>query len=227
MTRRVRWGGAVTSMARTVLTLPALLVLSITSLASARDAPRRAAPALRIDVDLPSIGVGGGSLRGDPALTASAGARIAARTGDGGYLGVTLYDGSPGTTFLGPSPAQASAFVFDAGYLRRFRLVGDDRLGLVPDVQGGFSIGSLELRQARNGLCFSSGTPLPQVPESVADGLRAGANVGASFDVRLRGFTIGIDARHRIVNALEQGMPGDRRGQHVPSAGVHLGLGID
>lgn len=203
--------------------------LSSASAAAAQDAEPPAsptAPPVRIDLDAPSIGLAANTLgTGPSAFYEGVGVRAVARTGDGGFFSASMIDSNAFTGIGGATGASSGGLLFDMGYLRRFRLVGDDRFGLGLDVQGGFSVAELWFSQGGGFFCGTSCRPEP-VPESLADGLHAGVNVGGSIDFRAWDFTVGIDVRYRALAAMNEGHPGDEREQHVATFGLHLGFGI-
>ena len=173
------------------------------------------------------MGIGASTLDGNTAMSFGVGLRLAHRSGHGAFVSASIYDGDPALNILGPSPAHAGAWLFDAGYLHRLRLAGDDRTGLGLDLEGGLSGGRASFYQPTSGCWFSSScSSPPQVEEHVADGSYIGPSVGGSLDVRAWGFTIGLDVRYRLLFALDRSEATDRLDQHVFTAGLHLGFGI-
>lgn len=211
-------------MTRSILV--ALCLVLAPSLAAAQSSsavPTATSPAFRLDVGFPDLGVGASTF--DPGVLGSFGGHVALahRSGHGGRIGFAFLTPSSGQLF-GPHRAHGEGWVIDASYLYRVRLAGDDRLGLGLDLSSGLSTGMIDERPGTNGLCFG-GCPTPE-PEAqnVPDGANFGWNAGASLDLRVYGFTLGLDVRYRGLFALEPGV--GRIDQHAVSAIGYLGFGF-
>jgi hypothetical protein len=141
-----------------------------------------ASPAWRLDVDLFTPGMGlvlheaqddwivdpdGRSL--DAMIAGQIGLRFARRSGHGFYLNGGFFSAISPTYLVG-----------EAGYLHRFRLVGDDARGLGIDLSAGLTGGHGDTGN-RDG------------------GLRGGANAGLSLDWRGGGFVVGGEVRTRLL----------------------------
>lgn len=202
-----------------------LLVLSIVcclaSTASAQSTDARP-PAVRVDVDAPSIGVALSS-DDDPRMVVGVGVRVAHRSGHGLLLGGAWSDAPGAFAPVWPTaPARERRFLVDLAYLRRFRLEGDDRLGVGLDLFGGPSTAHVDPMQASGG--FASEAPRSFDARA---GWYLGVVAGASLDLRVHAFTVGIDARYHGLVALEPASPfagGDRLDLHSFEAGLHVGF---
>jgi hypothetical protein len=197
---------------------------TVEALPRAQDGSSSATPEWRVDMGVPSVGVGVVTdvNPDDEGRNLGIGAHVtvAHRSGHGVRVGLAFSLGG-----LGGTERRNSSFV-DAGYVHRFRLVGDDRLGLGLDVGGGLSVGSVIDRgydcSALNGVfCMS----IPD-PRRVADGAHLGINAGASFDLRLFGFTMGLDVRGRAAAALERNDMRSSALQAEMLASIYLGFGF-
>jgi hypothetical protein len=199
-------------MKTTTTTALAFSLLSLApASALAQEAPR--SPEWRVDVGLPSMGVGTATDLPSTSTMLQLGSHVtvAHRSGHGARIGV-------GTSFNGLLSESRSAAIVDAGYVHRFRLTGDDRLGLGLDVGGGLSVGHIA---DSGGLCFGECTPRT----AVSDGAHLGLNAGASLDVRAWVFTAGLDVRGRTMLALEP-QSGSSIAQVDLVASLYLGFGF-
>lgn len=218
---------------RTFLVVFALLIAPVLASAQAPeatlsdpttlDAAVRADPELRLDVAFPAFGFAVASFEGAPVYVGGH-VTVAHRSGHGVRVGAGAALDTGGS-FLGSHPAHGDAWMLDVDYVYRLRLVGNDRMGLGLDLSGGVSGGEVRFHQATSGFCWSNCGAPPAVEEHVADGAHLGANVGASLDLRLTGFSFGIDLRYRPTFALEA-QAGDELAQHLFTATAYLGFGF-
>jgi hypothetical protein len=215
-------------MAGCMRILIALALLLAPALASAQASseladPADTTPTVRLDVGIPAVGFAVGTFERD-ALMVGGHLTFAHRSGHGARVAITAVVDTSGT-LLGPHDAHGQAWLLETGYVHRFRLVGNDRVGLGLDVSGGLSGGEVRFHQATNGLCWGSCGSLPVVEEHVSDGAYLGANVGASLDLRLSVFVMGIDLRYHPLIALAPAA-GDELMQHLFTASAYLGFGF-
>jgi len=193
----------------TLLTLP--LAAQETALESAT--PVQSAPQVRVDIQLPSVGVVGTTAQGS-AAQAGVGIRVGHQSGHGVRFDLLAWD----DLRLFASGAYATSF--DLSYFYRLRLAGDDRLGMGIDLGGGLSVQDIHFSRAS-----SWGEPAPEITETIADGAHLGGVLIAALDGRAYGFTFGIDVRAHSVFAL-QGAPGDSSMQADLSLNTSLGFGF-
>lgn len=144
--------------------------------------------------------------------------------GVGAHLTVVHRSGHGGRVALLTSASglfneSRNSFIFEAGYVRRLRLAGDNVVGLGIDFGGGVSVGNVE---DSGGLCLPS--PCPG-PTSVADGTHLGLNAGATLLVRAWFFSAGLDMRGRGLMALKPGN-GDSPTQVDGLALLYLGFAL-
>lgn len=192
--------------------------------AAAEATTTRPAPEWRVDVGVPSAGIGAATdVPGDDALVGAIGAHatVAHRSGHGARIGVG-YTWSD--TFINLGSTDRTSYFVDTAYVHRFRLVGDDRLGLGLDLGGGVSFGGASDRgDSCWGGCGPSGRP---DPERVANGAYLGVNAGASLDLRLSAFTMGLDVRGRAMGALERTSDQSSPTQAELITSLYLGFGF-
>lgn len=195
-----------------VVTLALTLLATSTALAQSRGAD------VHFDLDVPDFGVTV-STADQPRSTPATTLRMVHRSGHGVLLSAA-WSGTYGI-FLGPQDAHADLATFDLAYVYRFRPWGDDRMGVGIDLIGGPSGGFVVNHDASCGFSFSP-CDLPPAPVANREGAYFGVVAGASLDLRLRGFLVGIDARYHGMLGLE-----DRAGRvdlHAFTAGAHLGF---
>lgn len=223
---------------RTLLTTLALAFVALpgASLAHAQDAATtlaqptaehaapahasRPAPPIRVDVEFPVLGLGATTAdTHGTEISWGAGVSVVEPGGNGLHVGVRRFTTSMGDGLLGPTPARVEGDVVDVGYVHRFRLVGDDRLGLGLDLTGGLTVGHMSFEQAAGGWCWSDCGSPPRVDEHFADGWQAGTNVGASLDGRIYGFTLGLQVRAHAYAGLRP-----EAGDDVVQGDVHASL---
>lgn len=202
------------------------LVLSVLSLApaSALAQDTNAAPQWRVDVGVPSVGLGAATdVPGDDALIGGAGAQVTVmhRSGHGARIGLGLtYSEVP----FNLSSASRQSFTLDAGYVHRLRLVGDDRYGLGLDLGGGLSGGTAS---DTGDTCWGGcGSNARTDMDRVASGAYLGVNAGASLDLRLSVFTMGLDVRGRTMVALERQRDASSPLQAELLVSLYLGFGF-
>ncbi len=192
----------------------------------AAPAPARTPPPIRVDVEAPIVGLGATSA--DPHGTElfwGAGVSVVEPGGNGARVTVTRFTTSLGSGLLGPTPARVEGDIVEVGYVRRVRLVGDDRLGLGLDLTGGLTVAHMSFEQATSGLCWGGCSPTPNVDEHFADGWQAGTHVGGSLDGRLLGFTLGLQIRARAYVGLRP-EAGDDVVQGDVTASAYFGFGF-
>jgi hypothetical protein len=197
------------------------LLLSLVLFSTPRALAQSPSPALRIDVDLPSVGV---ALSTDdaPRMTLGVAIRAVARSGHGAYLAVLDSDDPQAMSpFLPSGPARDQRAIFDLAYVYRARLVGDDRVGLGLDLIGGAS--AMHLQHQLGGGLFG-----PSVSQhfDAPPGWYVGAVLGASIDVRLHAFVVGLDVRYHGELVAHADVPNDatRTDVHSMEAGLHVGF---
>ena len=208
----------------TTLAISFLSLAPASALAQDTTAPRPA-PERRVDVGLPSAGVGGATdVPGADAGIGGAGAHVTVmhRSGHGARIGAgfTFSD-----TIINFGTLARSSYFVDTGYVHRIRLDGDDRHGLGLDLGGGLTIGGASDRG--DSCWFTCNSSTRPDPERVADGTYLGVNAGASLDLRLSVFTMGIEMRGRVMSPLER----DAERQTAPVqaellTSVYLGFGF-
>jgi hypothetical protein len=171
------------------------------SAASAASAP--SAPDYRLDVTVPSAGIGWFSA---PAghydatiFTLSGDVRIVERHGHGAMLRV-----AHGTNIWGGGTA------VELDYVYRLRLAGDDRFGLGLDTTVGMTIASLSHNEA-----------------TIPDGLAVGGNTGLSLDFRAYGFVVSLGGQYRLLLPQEAALNGGASGpEHALTVTLGLGFGF-
>jgi hypothetical protein len=193
-------------MTRKHIALSAALFTALFVALSAPGAARAqesADPGYRVDVLLPSMGLGWFDA---PAadyergiFVISAEVRVVERHGHGALVRV-----ADGSTIWG------GAMAVDADYVYRARLAGNDRLGLGLDVQTGLTVADFS---------HNEGT-LPA-------GLAVGGNAGVSLDFRAYGFVVSLAGEYRLLAPQETALNGGPTGaEHALTATLGLGFGF-
>jgi hypothetical protein len=202
-----------------------LFVLTTASSALAQSASGPPTPAARVrgrvDIELPGFGVAITSNDG-PALSFAHVIRYAHASGPGFRIAGALATTDAGVHILS-SNAYSQLVSADLAYLHRFRLVGDDRVGLGLDVFGGTAWAFVDDHEATS-WCVSTCPPPTPRPFGNPNGHYLGGVVGGSIDVRAHGFLIGFDVRYAGLLAIATA-PG-RADLQTFAAGVHLGFSI-
>ncbi len=184
-------------------------------------AQERPAPEWRVDVGVPSVGVGTATDAGNAGnamLAVGVHVALAHRSGHGFSIA-----GEYTTSSLFFGAGRSSALI-DADYRYRFRLLGDDRVGIGLDLGAGLSGGEVEGHGSRN--CFwgcADVEPTPAPP--VSNGAHLGSNLDASLDLRLSVFYVGVRARARALVALEP-TAGHSAVQADVTGSLYLGFGF-
>jgi len=170
------------------------------------------APEWRSDVTIPSMGIA--VTPANAGLSIGVGVRLAHVSGHGVRLDV------------GYSPLILDQEVYSRGvdlsYLYRFRLLGNDRVGLGLDLAAGLAFQELRYRHT---IGFFMGPHYTPETEDVADGANMGGVVSVALDGRFYGFVIGVDVRAHGVYGL-QAEPGDRPFHGDVSANFTIGFGV-
>lgn len=194
---------------------------------STEDVQTDHSPGARLDV-FQGVGVGYTSAYDRPAFSIEGGVTLVMRDGNGVRVGVGYSSTDPANVVFsfGGTPASAHLLGIDAGYVRRFRLAGNDRAGLGLDLFGGMTAAHVAFAQASQGWCVSSCSQPPRTPEWVADGWHLGTHVGASLALRLSVFVIALDVRARALVALERVQPTDQLVQGDVTTTLSLGFGF-
>ncbi len=165
--------------------------------------PLHRTPAYRLDIMIPSVGVG---LFSAPTsgyertiLTLSVDVRLVSRGGHGGMVRV-----AHGSTLWG------SATAVELDYVFRARLAGDDRFGLGLDSTIGTTLASFAHNEA-----------------TIPTGLALGGNVGLSLDFRAYGFVVSLGAQYRLLVPTEAALNGGASGpEHAITGTLGLGFGF-
>lgn len=106
----------------------------------------------------------------------------------------------------------------DANYLYSFQLAGDRSLGLTLQLLTGVSFAHANDCVGPLGGC---------VDQVGVDGFHAGANAGTALVFQAYGFTLGIDARYRVLAPTDPAAPGEAwEPLHAISAGLLIGFGF-
>lgn len=157
---------------------------------------------LRLDFELPTVGVGSWTNNSQILIAAGLGIVLAHHSGNGAAL-----------RFRGGSQVfGADIYTVDLGYLHRFRVSGDDRRGIGITVGTGLALGQGDDRQ---GFLTTTDGPLP-------DGGKGGIYADLALERRWQGFLIGAGASYHALLPFE----GSGGVQHVVEGHLTLGFGF-
>ncbi len=178
-------------------------------------AQERPAPEWRVDVGVPSVGLGTATDVSSATLAVGVHVAVAHRSGHGFSIA-----GEYTTSNLFFQIGRNAALI-DADYRYRFRLLGDDRVGVGLDLGAGLSGGEVAEGLSVGNVSGADPTTMP----SVSSGAYLGSNLDASLDLRLSVFYMGVRARARALVALEpSSRPSPVQADFVTS--LYLGFGF-